>query len=788
MRSLLLALSLCGGVTLGQVQSGPSIYHALQEFDLNGGMGTARDLTLVRDRLEISFNGSFYFEAPVAGRVRGAVFLGQGRIRAEPPPLEFERANVRRLLKADFVESSFETAVLRFSDDTFDRIGGNLSPHATAPKRAIELARRFQARVLRETGANIAARVATSILNQERPGFFVVEVDQGKRGRFVAVLDQQGRIPSSVFAINGGEKGLIFTNRGPAEGNDVWMTFYSLKDFERGVVEYSDAFDLIDVEHYSLDIDVREPKKKLRLDAVIRFRSLTDQLRAIPFSLCESLPERNSLRLKKAMRLLGASGQAGVELEAIQEDWEGGLTVYLTKPLSRGEKLSVRLQLEGDYMFDSPYIPDCFYPLSNSDWYPRHGYLDRSTVHLKFRHRRKHKVAASGVLVSEEPVPEDKSQTITVWEMEDPVPLVTFGVGQYERHSLEVTAESTPRVPVEFYSLPGRIAAIKEDFMLAEMANSLNYFSDLFGEYPYRKFGAVYHPRGFGQGFASLLLLPNADSASKHTYAFLAHETAHQWWGNMVAWRSYRDQWLSEGFAEYSGIIYTRLRANPKASHELIQRLRRSLREPPRTETGVAEGRLAEVGPLILGHRLETRRTRGSYQALIYAKGALVLRMLHFLFTDPVSGEGNPFFDLMGEFVEKYANQAATTEGFLEVANQHFKNTPIARKYGLQDLNWFFRQWVYQSHLPSYRVEYRIEKERSGVVLKGEVVQEDAPEDWLMPLPLLLKFKGGKTASGTVLAYGPSHPFELRLPLRPQKVELDPRNWVLSGKTESRKK
>ena len=59
---------------------------------------------------------------------------------------------------------------------------------------------------------------------------------------------------------------------------------------------------------------------------------------------------------------------------------------------------------------------------------------------------------------------------------------------------------------------------------------------------------------------------------------------------------------------------------------------------------------------------------------------------------------------------------------------------------------------------------------------------------FLLAFPLFLKFKGGKTASGTVLAYGPSHLFELRLPLRPQKVELDPRNWVLSGKTESRKK
>ncbi|MEE8584460.1 MAG: M1 family aminopeptidase [Acidobacteriota bacterium] len=101
-----------------------------------------------------------------------------------------------------------------------------------------------------------------------------------------------------------------------------------------------------------------------------------------------------------------------------------------------------------------------------------------------------------------------------------------------------------------------------------------------------------------------LLLLPRSDRASKYTYAFIAHETAHQWWGNIVAWRSYRDQWLSEGFAEYSGILYTALRAKPKAARELIEDLRRSLKNPPRTTTGIGPGRLVDVGP---GHRLWCR-------------------------------------------------------------------------------------------------------------------------------------------------------------------------------------
>ena len=126
--------------------SGLDVYHTLQRFELSGGSAVAENMELTRDRVTMVFNGRFYFELPVAGRVRGAVFLGQGTFRAEVSPLEFERENVHRMLKADVVESDFRTAVLRFSDDTFDHIGKTLTT-ATAPPGAQELAAEFQPRI-----------------------------------------------------------------------------------------------------------------------------------------------------------------------------------------------------------------------------------------------------------------------------------------------------------------------------------------------------------------------------------------------------------------------------------------------------------------------------------------------------------------------------------------------------------------------------------------------------------------------------------------------------------------
>jgi len=124
---------------------------------------------------------------------------------------------------------------------------------------------------------------------------------------------------------------------------------------------------------------------------------------------------------------------------------------------------------------------------------------------------------------------------------------------------------------------------------------------------------------------------------------------------------------------------------------------------------------------------------------------------------------------------------------FRQVANEHFVKTPIARKYGMSSLDWFFSQWVSQSNLPSYRLEYQLQNEPDGkVLLTGTVTQEGAPNDWFMVLPLALTFGGKKPAFTTVAADGPKAPFSIKLPARPTKVDLDPDRWVLSENTSTK--
>jgi hypothetical protein len=336
--------------------------------------------------------------------------------------------------------------------------------------------------------------------------------------------------------LNAGEKGLIFKYKSEDYDNDVWMAFYAQEDYQRGIVTYSDANDLIDVAHYDLDVDLREHKKAVRLRAAIRAQPRFSNVVAVPFRIGEDLSEFESHRLKKQLRLKHAR-LGGKDLAFAQEDWEGGFTIFLPAAAPAGP-MDLELMLEGDFLRDAS-IEDSHYPRSNTSWFPTHGYLDRATFDLTFSHPKKLKVASVGVRSSEAPDAEDKDVVVTKYRMDHPVPLVTFALAKFQRHTESVKWEKGGEpIPLEFNSLPGSLRAIKEDFIMAELSNSVRYFTLMFGKYPYPVFGAAFHPYGFGQGFPTLLMIPDTDRASKFTYAFLAHETAHQWWGNIVAWRS----------------------------------------------------------------------------------------------------------------------------------------------------------------------------------------------------------------------------------------------------------
>jgi aminopeptidase N len=143
---------------------------------------------------------------------------------------------------------------------------------------------------------------------------------------------------------------------------------------------------------------------------------------------------------------------------------------------------------------------------------------------------------------------------------------------------------------------------------------------------------------------------------------------------------------------------------------------------------------------------------------------------------------------MMADFVRHHANSAASTDDFFAVMNAHVGQTALARKFGYKDLNWFYRQWVLQAYLPTYRLTYELEDQADGnVLVKGTLAQGGIPdaEHWFMPMPLSITLSKGTVAIVPIAVEGKESSFRVKVPGRPQKIELDPELWVLSEKTST---
>ena len=181
------------------------------------------------------------------------------------------------------------------------------------------------------------------------------------------------------------------------------------------------------------------------------------------------------------------------------------------------------------------------------------------------------------------------------------------------------------------------------------------------------------------------------------------YEVAHQWWGAIVGWSDYRDQWIDEGLASYIAL------AGADAEQSQRARARFLARTSCRTElTTKVPGRDAlqdDAGPLVLGYRLELSRAPGAYDAIISGKGAWVFHMLRMMLRDP--GAGNPderFLRLLHSLVEDYSRKALTTDDLQHEIERIM--TPAMALEGGHSMDWFFDQWVRATGIPRYAAQF----------------------------------------------------------------------------------
>ena len=329
-------------------------------------------------------------------------------------------------------------------------------------------------------------------------------------------------------------------------------------------------------------------------------------------------------------------------------------------------------------------------------------------------------------------------------------------------------------------------------------ALAVRYYAERFGPFPYSKLALTQIPGRESQGWPGLIFLSS--------YAFLtqderqalhmgashelineqvpAHEAAHQWWGDLITWRTYRDQWFSEGLANYSALMILQEK-NPAGFRQVMEKYREDLLAKDK------DGNLPkDAGPVTLGSRLLSSHFPEGYEAISYGRGTWLFHMLRSMLQDAaeeserenpnrVAGE-DPFVQSLRRLRERYQGKAVTTRQLLDVFAESLP--PSLRYEGKPSLDWFLDGWVNGTSIPKLELHgVKFAGKANGMVATGVIRQKDSPDTLVTSVPIYaVVFGKAPVLLGRVFADGPETPFHLSAPAGARKLLLDPNETILT--------
>ncbi|MFQ5663977.1 MAG: M1 family metallopeptidase [Terriglobia bacterium] len=762
----------------------------------------AATLTLINGRLALSQA----LGPPGSERVVAAAFKGSGCLRFAPT-LPLEKQQLAFHSGQEVLEAEFTEAVLLFTDNTLEELAAQVNFGSGDPSELQKLYR-SRNKYWTKYGLNWEPRLLKALLadRPERHALFVAELKTRKHGWLTLVVDATDPEDVALFRFE------------PRRAFTVWSSFPSGGRRPQEVFADPLAHHEYLIRSYRLDVTV-EKNTKLEAEAEVKLEMRHDGERVLLFDLDPNL---------RVSEVTNAAGQPLVFFQPRDPKDDYFLGDYLVVVAPEAFPLgpnALRVRYAGKRVVRKMGGGNFF--CQSFGWYPTYGadeFAARVDFDLTLRVPKKYEAVATGQKV--EDYKQDKYR-ITRWKSGLPLAVAGFAFGDYKVFTetvgdtqVEIYANKNPDDMLSFFErvarspgtilidpsdpsgrdptvmsgegpkapmmvlgslAPGRLAKV----MASEVGNSLRLMEEYFGPYPYKKLAVTNLPGSYsyGQGWPSLLYvwaISFLDSTQRQqlgitdhvrlTDFFRAHETSHQWWGHAVGWKSYHDQWLSEGFAEFSGMLYAQKRRNPGEYFRLLRENRDSLRV--RDPGGAV---YEQIGPIYAGIRLSSADHPGGYNQVVYAKGGWVLHMLQQMLYDPRNREqpDHRFIAMMQEFTKTYFNQPASTEDFKRIVEKHM--TPQMDLDGNRRMDWFFNQWVYGTGIPHYDFSYSIvpQPDSNTFLLKGRLRQRRVPDSFKMPVPVYLHQGKKMFRAGWIVTTGPETPFEVRLPFKPDKVTIN---------------
>jgi len=680
-----------------------------------------RNLTVTATDMALEMASGSAFVAETAEGTTAVVLLGRGRMRFAPSD-PAEQTQIRIFSGEPQLATDFDAAFIRVRPSEFD----DLFPAASLSPRTVSAGDLRRATDVFEEYIGQTFNIDLRDLSRERwsliPTFgdLIAEVRTRRLGSLtyarsakdaedISLFDRKRRRNIAVYASQ--QK---LGSRGRFYGEDE-------------LVEY-------DILRHDLEVAFSPDRVWVEGTARLRIRVRSLALSSLTLRLAESLNVRNVATEEQGRLLyLRVIGQNSVIINfptALRRNTEISLYVAYGGRLEpqQIDREGIVLDQQGNVQQEDVYIPvEPQYIYSNRNyWYPQSTVTDYATSSLRITVPAEFDVIATGSEVGP-PAPApgavppgQRARKLYVFDSNRPIRYLSCVISRFTRVAsrdvvLAAAGNGAPPAPVALNVQANPRQVSRGRGLVDRAAAVIEFYGSLIGEAPYSSFTLALTendlPGGHSPAYFAILNQPlplsplvwRNDPVAFEGYPpyFLAHEIAHQWWGQGVGWKNYHEQWLSEGFAQYFAALYAARDRGDDVFRGMLRQMRRWAIDQ------------SDQGPVYLGYRLGHIKGEGRvFRALVYNKGAMVLHMLRRLLGD------DKFFEGLRQFYTTWKFRKAGTDDFRRVME----------KISGQDLASFFDGWIYGSAVPEIgfsstltSTEARIRFEHRGTLIPTPV-------------------------------------------------------------------
>lgn len=672
-------------------------------------------------------SGSIALAEPINGNQIGVVFIGKGSVSFRPN-METERTNLMRFIHSEVFVVDISKAVFITTDKEFLTLVNDQPKGGSREGMSKLIDAYWSSLAMGEQDTLMDETFAKTFLNGFQKDFMLMRIGN-PTGTDAILAYNPYAIEPYLLELRADKK---FHISDPTLVCQCQADNIIAETSNDGV----DDGDLIRTLKHVANIDIQRNLDLAGSDQV-DMKVNEDSVRWINFDLYPTLT-------LDSVTFNDSTAASRALLTFIRAKESATAWVELPRTLYLDNKFSLTFYYHGDVI---ERIEDYPILVTSMMWYPAHSYFHKTIFDVSFTYPSSMTLASVGRRTAFTTV-DDRLHAR--WESINAVRNYSFHIGFFKRKVIE--ANGVAPKAVVLYTTPDQVDVVAQDIQ-----QSLLFFSRLFGKLPIDSLIATELPGNHGESFPGLLHLSwqtfyTSDNYDFFAEQFIAHEVAHQWWGSNLDFKSYRDQWLSEGFAEYSALMYSQLASSDaKKFFKLLNSYKAKILSYGKRFMS------KDLAPpaISLGYRVNIGSLQpDAYSIFVYYKGAWVLHMLRNMMLNISTMNEETYFTVMRTFYTQYQGKRTSTDEFRKTIEQ-LTGT---------DLGWFFDQWVYGNAIPKYTYAWKKEKQQDGKwKITMRIKQSDVPASFQMYIPLKITFDDDALTRLRIVVTGEESIIELPL-------------------------